>query len=198
MKDRIQQLIEREIEALRGIPVDDSFERAIELIHDAVHVRQGKVVAAGIGKAGHIAHNIAMTLSSTGTRAVFVHPTEAQHGDLGIVGPHDILLLLSNSGRTREVLELWHLAQNLHPGIPSICITGNREADLCSMVNAVVWTGGGKEVDRFGLVPTTSTTLMTVIGDVLVVELMERIGFSREQYARLHHSGYIGQQIKKS
>ncbi|HEX2900152.1 MAG TPA: SIS domain-containing protein [Bacteroidia bacterium] len=198
MKQKILQLIAQEIEAIKGIPVDESFEKAIALIHAAVHQGQGKVVAAGIGKAGHIAHNIAMTLSSTGTRAVFIHPTEAQHGDLGILGPQDILLLLSNSGKTREVLELLHLAKNLYPQMKTICITGNKEGELALAADVALWTGGGKEIDRFALVPTTSTTLMTVIGDILVVELMEKIDFTKDQYYRLHHSGYIGQQIRKS
>jgi arabinose-5-phosphate isomerase len=195
MKD-IKDLIAKEIEAIQNIPVDASFEDAITLINYYVHKQQGKVVASGIGKAGHIAHNIAMTLSSTGTRAVFLHPTEAQHGDLGILGSNDILLVASNSGKTREVLELIELAKRIYPHIRVIAITGNDESELAEIADCVLWTGGGKEIDRFELVPTTSTTLMTIIGDILVVQLMEKIDFTKEHYNLLHHSGYIGQQTK--
>ena len=196
MKEKIQKLIEKEISAISNLPIDDSFEKAIELIYLHVHKKGGKVVTAGIGKAGHIGHNIAMTFSSTGTRSVFVHPTEAQHGDLGILAENDILLLLSNSGKTREVLEFIQLAKNIYPNIKVISITGSQESELSKMSDTVLFTGGSKEVDRFNLVPTTSTTLMSIIGDILVVQLMESIDFSKEDYRKLHHSGYIGKMLK--
>jgi arabinose-5-phosphate isomerase len=196
MKEQIKQLLERELDAIRNLPIDDSYEDAIELIHHYVHRLGGKVVAAGIGKAGHIAHNIAMTLSSTGTRGVFIHPTEAQHGDLGILGEHDILLLTSNSGKTREVLEFIKLAKGIYPSIRVISITGNKDSELARRSDVVLWTGGGEEIDTFKLVPTTSTTLMTIIGDMVVVTLMNKIGFTKEHYHLLHHSGYISERLK--
>jgi len=196
MKERIKNLIGKEILAIMSLPIDESFEDAISLIHHYVHKHNGKVVSAGIGKAGHIAHNIAMTLSSTGTRAVFIHPTEAQHGDLGILGPNDILLLMSNSGKTREVLEFIKLAKNIYPDIRVISITGKKESELAKQSDVCLHTGGASEIDKFELVPTTSTTLMTIIGDIIVVELMEKINFTKEHYQLLHHSGYISEQLK--
>lgn len=192
----IKKLIAKEIEAIQNIPVDNSYDDAILTINYYVHKHGGKVVTSGIGKAGHIAHNIAMTLSSTGTRSVFLHPTEAQHGDLGILGPNDVLLVASNSGKTREVIELIGLAKRIYPYIRVIAITGNNESDLAKMADCVLYTGGGKEIDKFELVPTTSTTLMTIIGDILVVKLMEEINFTKEHYNLLHHGGYVGQQTK--
>lgn len=195
---QIKQLIEKEIAAIQKIPITDSFENAIQKIYNSVHLNGGKVVAAGIGKAGHIAHNIAMTLASTGTRAVFVHPTEAQHGDIGILAENDILLILSNSGKTREALELIELSRRIYPDITVIGITGNPDSELGVKSDIVIATGAGEEIDRFKLVPTTSTTLMTVIGDVLVVSLMEKINFTKEHYHLLHHSGYIGKKLANS
>ena len=196
MEDKIKELMLKEIEAISQIPVDDNYESAIDLIYEQTYRHSGKVVTAGIGKAGHIGHNIAMTLSSTGTRGVFIHPTEAQHGDLGILAENDILLLLSNSGKTREVLEFIQLAKNIYPEIKVISITGKKESELAKKSDVVIWTGGAEEIDKFKLVPTTSTTLMTIIGDILVVTLMDKIGFTKKQYQKLHHSGYIGKMLK--
>ena len=187
----IKDLINKELEAIKNIPIDESYENAINLIYEYVHIKKAKVLAAGIGKAGHIAHNIAMTLSSTGTRAFFVHPTEAQHGDLGILAENDILLLISNSGKTREVLEFINLAKRIYPDTKVISITGNKNSELAQESDVVLYTGGAPEIDKFELVPTTSITLMTIIGDILVVELMNKINFTKEQYHKLHHSGYI-------
>jgi arabinose-5-phosphate isomerase len=194
--ENIKNLIQLEINAINKMPIDSSFINAIDLIYEAVHIKKSKLIAAGIGKAGHIAHNIAMTLSSTGTRGVFIHPTEAQHGDLGILGEHDILLLASNSGKTREVLEFIKLAKGIYPGIRVISITGNKDSELARRSDVVLWTGGGEEIDKFKLVPTTSTTLMTIIGDMVVVSLMDKIGFTKEHYHMLHHSGYISEKLK--
>lgn len=196
MVNKINDIINKELQAIQSIPITDAYEDAISSIYEQVHKKGGKVVTAGIGKAGHIGHNIAMTFSSTGTRSVFVHPTEAQHGDLGILAENDILLLLSNSGKTREVLEFIQLAKNIYPDIKVISITGSQESELSKMSDTVLFTGGSKEIDRFNLVPTTSTTLMSIIGDILVVQLMEAIDFSREDYRKLHHSGYIGKMLK--
>ena len=150
-----------------------------------------------MGKAGQIGHNISTTLSSTGTTAVFVHPSEAQHGDLGILQENDILFLISNSGKTREILELEYLAKRLHQNIPIISLTGNPNSELAKISDVVLHTGNPKEICPLGLTPTTSTTVMTVVGDLLVVTLMERINFSKEEYAKRHHSGYLGQQARK-
>ena len=133
---------------------------------------------------------------STGTPAVFLHPSEAQHGDLGILQPSDLLLLLSNSGKTREIVELVTLARNLNPQIPIIVITGKKDSPLAAEADVVLCTGDSPEVCPLGLTPTTSTTMMTVIGDVLVVGAMKEIGFTVEQYALRHHGGYLGATAK--
>jgi arabinose-5-phosphate isomerase len=149
-----------------------------------------------MGKAGQIALNIATTFSSTGTPAVFLHPSDAQHGDLGVIQANDVLLLISNSGKTREILELVQLAANLHKDLPLIVITSNKESQLARISDVCLETGNPKEVCILGLTPSTSTTVMTVIGDVLVVMMMKRIGFSNEEYAKRHHGGYLGDQSR--
>src|SRR5688572_22067064 len=193
-----RDIIDREIEGIRNIPVDESIEKAIGLIFNAVHQNKGKVVVSGLGKAGQIGHNIATTLSSTGTPAIFLHPTEAQHGDLGMIQKDDILFLISNSGKTKEILELLPLARRLYPGIKSIALTGHPENELGREVDVCLSTGHPKEVCPLGLTPTTSTTVMTVLGDVIVVMLMNKIGFSKSDYAKRHHSGYLGQKSRNN
>jgi len=194
--DRIKDILQREIEGIRNIPVNESIIQAISLMHQAVHIDGGKVVVSGLGKAGQIGHNIATTLSSTGTSSVFLHPTEAQHGDLGILQENDLLFLISNSGRTKEIIELLPLAKRLFPNIKSIGLTGHPENDLGTMVDICLSTGYPKEVCPLGLTPTTSTTVMTVLGDILVVLMMEKINFTKTDYALRHHSGYLGQKSR--
>ena len=196
MKEEIEQLIVQEANAISCIPVTDEFEKAVKIIEKQVHQKNGKLIASGMGKAGQIALNIATTFSSTGTPAVFLHPSDAQHGDLGVIQPNDVLLLISNSGKTREILELVSLADNLYPDLPLLVITGNADSELASMSNALLATGNPKEVCVLGLTPSTSTTTMTVIGDVLVVLMMKRIGFTNEDYAKRHHGGYLGNKSR--
>jgi arabinose-5-phosphate isomerase len=197
MKDLIRKVIEQEAQAVNNIPVEDDFITAIELIYKQVHNKNGKLVASGMGKAGQIALNIATTFCSTGTPAVFLHPSDSQHGDLGILQENDVLLVISNSGKTREIIELVHLAENLHPGIPLIVISSNPDGTLANNADAFLYTGNPKEVCPLGLSPTTSTTIMTVIGDALVVSMMTKIGFTNEEYAKRHHGGYLGDKSRK-
>jgi len=197
MTKKIQSLIEKEIDAIKNIPIDGNIEEAIDLIIKTVHKDNGKVVVSGMGKAGQIGHNISMTLSSTGTASVFIHPSEAQHGDLGIIQKNDLLFLISNSGRTREIIEMEVLAKRLYPSIPIICLTGNPNSELAKISDITIETGKPKEICPLGLTPTTSTTVMTIVGDLLVVLLMEKIGFTKEDYAKRHHSGYLGQKAKR-
>ena len=196
MKERIRQLLNTESEAIAQIPVTDEYEKVIALIHKAVHEMHGKLIASGMGKAGQIALSIATTFSSTGTPAVFLHPSDAQHGDLGVIQHNDILLLVSNSGKTREILELYNLGRNLSPDIPVIVLTGNPDSPLGELADAVLTTGNPPEVCPLGLTPTTSTTTMTVIGDLLVVLMMEKIGFTASDYAKRHHGGYLGHKSR--
>lgn len=190
-------ILKRESEAVMSIPVSDAYAEAIDLIVERVNHQGGKLITSGMGKAGQIAMNIATTFSSTGTPATFLHPSEAQHGDLGIMQKNDLLLLLSNSGKTREIVELVELARTLNPGVPIIVITGNPESLLGRSGDVVISTGGSPEVCPLGLTPTTSTTMMTVIGDVLVVGVMKAIGFTKEEYAKRHHGGYLGEKSRK-
>jgi len=199
MKNSIKELLRLEVEAIQNIPVNDSFENAVDIIKNHVHSseKNGKVVLSGMGKAGQIALNISTTLSSTGTPSVYLHPSEAQHGDLGILCKDDVLILLSNSGKTREILELIMLSRILHPDVKVISITGKTNSPLAENSDVVLHTGDSEEICPLGLTPTISTTLMTVIGDMIVVELMKKIGFTKKEYSKRHHSGYLGQKSKE-
>ncbi len=192
----MRDILNAECEAIKNIPVTDSYEKAVNAIIERVHNRKGKLVTSGMGKAGQIALNIATTFASTGTPAVNLHPSEAQHGDLGMLQPNDIMLLISNSGKTREIIDLVRLARNLYNDIPLIVITGNPDSELAYIADMALLTGGAPEVCPLGLTPTTSTTMMTVIGDVLVVNVMRKTGFTREQYALRHHGGYLGDKSR--
>lgn len=207
-------VIEREIKALQNIPGND-YIGAVNLIYRHVHYKyqnsntklqilntkyqipteegNGKVICSGMGKAGQVAHNIATTLSSTGTPAIFLHPGEAQHGDMGVVQKQDVLLLVSNSGFTKEVIEMKDLADKmLGKKVDTILITGKDNSELSIKSNVVLRTGDPEEVCPLKLTPTTSMTTMMVIGDVLVCMMMELIGFTREEYFKRHHGGYLG------
>ncbi|MGL5317279.1 MAG: SIS domain-containing protein [Bacteroidales bacterium] len=197
MKEIIKDLLRKESEAILNLPITDDYEKAVDLIVEAVHTNNGKLVTSGMGKAGQIALNISTTFCSTGTPSVFLHPSEAQHGDLGILQENDIMLVISNSGKTREILELLILARRLRPNIKFIVITGNNESELAKKADACLFTGNPKEVCPLGLTPTTSTTMMTVIGDLLVVNTMLKTKFSNEEYAKRHHGGYLGEQSRK-
>ncbi len=197
IKESMRQILRAESDAILNIPVTDDYRRAVELIVSHVKERRGKLVTSGMGKAGQIAMNIATTFCSTGIPAVNLHPAEAQHGDLGILQPDDVMLLISNSGKTREILELVDLARRLYPRLPVIVITGNADSPLAALADATLFTGGAPEVCPLGLTPTTSTTMMTVIGDVLVVSCMNAIAFTAADYALRHHGGYLGSAARR-
>ncbi|MBN2520637.1 MAG: SIS domain-containing protein [Bacteroidales bacterium] len=196
MINLIKSILDSESMAIENIPVNDNYRKAIELIYTKVHTDGGKLIVSGMGKAGQIALNIATTFSSTGTPSLFLHPSDAQHGDLGIIQKNDILLLISNSGKTREIIELVDLTKKLYNQIPIIVITGNPQSELGKIANLILFTGNPKEVCPLDLTPTTSTTVMTVIGDVLVVLMMKKINFTKEGYSKLHHGGYLGQKSR--
>ncbi len=196
IKQSMHDILEHEAKALLSIPYSEDYDRAIELIIEHVHRRGGKLVASGMGKAGQVALNIATTFSSTGTPGVFLHPGEAQHGDIGVLQP-DVMLLISNSGTTREMLDLVALTKDLHPEIPVIAMTGNPESELSRLSDVTLLTGGAPEVCPLGLPPTTSTTVMTAIGDVLIVNVMNLIGLSSKEYSKRHHGGFLGHKSRK-
>jgi arabinose-5-phosphate isomerase len=196
MNNEISELLQHEANAILNIPKSNNFEGAVNLIYERVHNKNGKLICSGLGKAGQIALNIATTFSSTGTPAVFLHPSEAQHGDLGVIQPHDTLLIVSNSGNTRELIELEALTKKLYDDVPTILITGNQTCTLAGQTEICILTGNPEELCPLGLTPTTSTTTMTVIGDILVVLLMKKIGFTSVDYAKRHHGGYLGEKSR--
>lgn len=192
MIENIKELLQKEVSAINNIPLDNQYEKAVDLI-----IGSNKLVTSGMGKAGQIALNISTTFSSTGTPSVYLHPSEAQHGDLGVLQEGDVLLLLSNSGKTREILELIQLSKNLYPNMPIISITGKKESSLCLESDVCLHIGDADEICPLGLTPTISTTLMTVMGDLLVVETMKKIKFTKKEYSKRHHSGYLGQKSRE-
>ncbi|HAR37833.1 MAG: iron dicitrate transport regulator FecR [Bacteroidetes bacterium GWD2_45_23] len=194
----IQSILQKEANAILNIPITDQYEKAIDLIVDYVHIKRGKLVISGMGKAGQIGQNMATTFCSTGTPAIFLHPSEAQHGDLGILQDNDLLLLMTNSGKTREIIELIALARGMYPDISIIVITGNKDSILAQEADVFLLTGNPSEVCPLDLTPTTSTTVMTVMGDILVVGTMTRIGFSAVEYAKRHHGGYLGDKSRSA
>lgn len=198
MIEKVRKILEHEASAILNIPVSNGYAEAVSIIHGHVHEKGGKLVTSGMGKAGQIAQNIATTFSSTGTPAVFLHPSEAQHGDLGILQANDVILAISNSGKTREIIELIELKNNLYPAIPVIVITGNSDSPVACKADCLIPTGSPAEVCTLGLTPTTSTTVMTVIGDALVVLMMEKVGFSVADYAHRHHGGYLGMKAREN
>ncbi len=197
MLTSIKDLLVKEAQAVSNIPITDAYEKAVELIVEQVHRKRGKLVTSGMGKAGQIAMNIATTFCSTGIPSVFLHPSEAQHGDLGVLQENDLLLLISNSGKTREIVELTQLAHNLNPSLKKIVITGNPESPLAEAADICLCTGHPAEACLLGMTPTTSTTVMTVIGDILVVETMRRTKFTIEEYSKRHHGGYLGEKSRE-
>lgn len=198
MNEAVKSIFETEADAIRNIPLDQDFVGVVDLIHEKIHKNGGKVIASGMGKAGQVANNIATTFSSTGTPAIFLHPSEAQHGDLGVIRENDVLVVLSNSGKTREILELVYLARQLHHGLPVVLVTGNKDGELVEKANITLLTGKPQEVCPLGLTPTTSTTVMMVICDALTVLLMKKIAFKAEDYAKRHHGGYLGEKSRNS
>ena len=198
VEDTVRSLIEKEMKALELMPIGAEYEQAIEVIHEQVHKNGGKLVTTGMGKAGQIAHNIATTFASTGTPAFFIHPSEAQHGDLGAIESNDALLVISNSGKTNEVIDFIALANRLHDReTPVVAITGNKDSEMAKYSDVVLHTGNPPENCPLGMTPTTSTTVMNVIGNILVYLMMEKINFTKEKYALRHHGGYLGTRARK-
>ena len=160
---------------------------------DIIAVATGRVIVTGIGKSGHVARKIAATLASTGTRAQFVHPAEASHGDLGMIGAGDVVLALSNSGNSAELGDI--LAYSRRFGIPLIAVTGDPRSLLAEAADVVIPLPAAAEACSMGLTPTTSTTMMLALGDALAVALLERKGFSTADFQLFHPGGSIGRKL---
>jgi arabinose-5-phosphate isomerase len=181
--------LEREAIAQVEARLDDRFVDAVELIAQS----EGRVIVAGVGKTGIVARKIAATLTSTGTPAIFLHPVESVHGDLGLVGPTDVAILISKSGATEELLVLLEELKRL--GVQVISITGALESSLARYSDVVLDASVGEEACPHDLAPTTSTTAALALGDALAVALLERKGFKREDFARLHPGGALGRRL---
>src|SRR3954468_21791265 len=169
--------------------LDGDFTRAVTLMLAA----KGRIIVSGMGKSGHVARKIAATLSSTGTPAYFVHPAEASHGDMGAITRQDILLLLSWGGETAELSDLITYAKRHR--IPIIAIGANPDSTLIKAADVTLLLPRAPEACPMGLGPTTSTTMMLALGDALAVALMERKGFSADQYRDLHPGGSLGRAL---
>jgi arabinose-5-phosphate isomerase len=169
--------------------IDDRFVRACRLMLDC----RGRIVVLGIGKSGHIGGKIAATLASTGTPAFFVHPAEASHGDMGMITPQDVVVALSNSGETDEILTLLPLIKRL--GVPLISLTGNPDSTLSRTANVHLDVSVPQEACPLGLAPTASTTATLAMGDALAVALLEARGFTTEDFARSHPGGRLGRRL---
>jgi arabinose-5-phosphate isomerase len=188
---RGRRVVRLEREALATIEdrLGESFSRAVELVAHST----GRVIVAGVGKSGLVGRKIAATLTSTGTPAVFLHPAESAHGDLGIVGANDVAILISKSGESDELLVLLEHLQGL--GVRTIAITGETGAALGKLCDVALDAWVREEACPHDLAPTTSTTVALALGDALAVALLEHKGFRREDFARLHPGGAIGRRL---
>ena len=192
--DKAKEVFDIEIEGLHRVKeqLNSDFEKLVET---CIRILDGggKLVLCGVGKSGHIGKKLAATLASTGTPAVFMHPVEAMHGDLGILQANDVLLALSYSGETDELISIFPAAKLL--GVPTVAITGGRDSRLASLCDILIEMEIHKEACPFNLVPTTSTTALLALGDALAVVLLHVRGFTLENFGRLHPAGAIGRSV---
>ena len=184
-------VIDTELKAIETLRqrIDDSFDRACELLLGC----EGRIVVTGMGKSGHIGGKIAATLASTGSPAFFVHPGEASHGDLGMITEKDVVLALSNSGNTAEILTIVPIIKRL--GAPLVSMTGNPDSALASEADVNLDVGVEQEACPRGLAPTSSTTVALVMGDALAIALLQARGFSADDFAMSHPGGALGRRL---
>ena len=191
IKTRIQDVLTAEADAIASVKVTDEFEHAVCALRDC----RGKVIASGMGKAGIVARKFAATLSSTCTPAVFIHPGDAAHGDLGMVAPADCFVAFSTSGKTREVIEMLELARHL--GLATIIgITSHPDSELRRLSAIILDMGIVTEPCSLGLTPSASIAVMLAIGDALALTLMDVKKVSRHDYGLRHHGGYLGRKAR--
>ncbi len=190
--DRAKKVIEEEIEGIKRLrdSLDESFLKAVDLI---LHC-EGKVLVTGIGKSGHIARKIASTLSSTGTPAHFLHPSEALHGDLGVIDRGDVVVAISNSGESAEVVQILPYIKML--GNPLIAITNRKNSTLAKYSDVHLYLNVEKEACPLQLAPTTSSTATLVLGDALAMTLLELRGFTEKDFALRHPGGSLGRRLR--
>ncbi|PTX40379.1 KpsF/GutQ family sugar-phosphate isomerase [Allosediminivita pacifica] len=189
--DRIARVLRIEAEALvqMSASLGPDHARALEILQAA----QGRVVVSGIGKSGHVGRKIAATFASTGQPAQFVHPTEASHGDLGMITEKDVCLVISNSGETTELADLVTYSRRF--AIPLIAVTGGADSTLARQADVTLLLPDAPEACPIGVAPTTSTTATLALGDALAVALMEKRGFRREDFEVFHPGGKLGAQL---
>jgi arabinose-5-phosphate isomerase len=187
------EVLETEAAAIHGLvsQLDEAFDRAVALLA----ATSGRVVCSGMGKSGLIMKKVAATLSSTGTPALFLHPAEAVHGDLGMIVPGDVVLAASASGTTGELLQLVATLKRL--GVPLLALTGNPGSPLARHADLHLSVAIDREACPLNLAPTASTTAMLAMGDALAMALSEARGFTREDFARLHPAGHLGKRLLK-
>jgi len=186
-----RRVVAEEADALQALArsIGESFDRAVETILNA----DGMLIVTGLGKSGIVANKIAATLTSTGTPAVFMHPVEALHGDLGIVTRRNVMLALSKSGATEEILRFIDHFKRL--GGPTIAVTDNARSRLAELADVVIVLPPVPEAGPLNLAPTTSTTMMTALGDALAMALLDARGFTPDDFAQVHPEGYLGKRL---
>lgn len=188
---RVREIFEAEAAAILSIPVNGEFERAIKTMREC----HGNVLTTGMGKAGHVARKFAATLCSTGTPAAYIHPGEAAHGDLGLIGDEDCIVAFSTSGKTREVIEMLELGRHL--GLKTVIgVTSHPESELRNLSDIVIDMGDIQEPCPIALTPSASIAAMLAIGDALSLVLMELKGFTRGDFGKRHHGGYLGRRAR--
>ena len=184
-------MLKAEAEAISAIVVNDDFVSAVEVMQHC----EGKILTTGIGKAGHIAKKFAATLCSTATPADFIHPAEAAHGDLGMVGSNDVMIAFSTSGKSREVLEIFKMSS--HMRVDNINgITSHIDSQLREHSDLILDMGTITEPCPLGLTPSASMAVMLAISDALALALLEQKGVTREDYGLRHHGGYLGRAAR--
>lgn len=191
IKQRMRAVLDAEARAIEAIHIDDDFEHAVRTLQGC----RGKVLATGIGKAGHIARKFAATLCSGATPADFIHPAEAAHGDLGMLGPEDVMVAFSTSGKSREVLEMLELARHL--GVAAVIgVTSHPDSELRTLSDLVLDMGIIEEPCPIGMTPSASTAVMMAISDAMALALLEAKGITREDFGLRHHGGYLGRSAR--
>lgn len=189
--ERAKEIFQQQVGELQKVQqnLGEEFDRAIEMIYSC----RGKTVVMGIGKTGTIGHKIASSMASTGTTAIFINAAEAMHGDLGMINPEDVVVLISNSGSSQEIVNV--IAPVKRIGCPIVAMTGNMKSPLATEAAVVLNVHIDEEACPLGLAPTTSTTATLVMGDALTICLMEKRNFKAENYALYHPGGALGRKL---
>lgn len=194
MNNEMEKVIKQEYDAIgvmfKSLDYDNLYK-----VTDVIKKRKGKVIFLGVGKSGHIAEKLAATFSSTGTPSFFVHGTEACHGDLGMIEKNDIVILISNSGTTKEVVQNIKPLRNI--GCTLIAFTSKKDSILATSCDYQIIYPSLKEADKLNLAPSVSSTLALVLGDAIALTLSDSYNFTREDFFKFHPNGALGESLKK-